>query len=142
MSQRLALSDRRHHLTLTQKMNIAHLRTLYLSMPDYEQPAEVFLRVKGLDCFSELIGLDHVIARLMSLAVQYGPRLAKVGNLLAGAKIASYSPVVGYARIKHCSSLPDLTSRHLLAKCCGRHELIMFQLQQRWTPHTISGGRC
>ena len=27
------------------------------------------------------------IARLMSLALQYGPALAKVGDLLAGAKV-------------------------------------------------------
>ena len=139
MIHRRPLPNRRQHIT--QKVRIAVQCTLYLRVHADKQPPEVFLHVKKLDCSPELTGLKHLIARLMSLAVQYGSRLAKVGNLLAGAKIASYSPVVGYARIKHCSSLPDLTSRHLLAKCCGRHELIMFQLQQRWTPHTISGGR-
>lgn len=93
MSQRLALSNRRHHLT--QKMNIVHLRTLYLSMPDYEQPAEVFLRVKGLDCFSELIGLDHVIARLMSLAVQYGPGLRRSAISLLELKLPHIAPFSG-----------------------------------------------
>jgi hypothetical protein len=39
---------------------------------DHEQTTEIFLRVKGSDCSSELIGLYDVVARLMSLALQYG----------------------------------------------------------------------
>jgi hypothetical protein len=70
MSQRLALPSRRNHIT--QKVKVAGLRTLYLSVHDDEQPAEIFLRLKGSDCSSELIGLYDVIARLMSLALQYG----------------------------------------------------------------------
>ena len=84
MSTRLALPNRRNHIT--QKMKIAGLRTLYLSVDAHEQPAEIFLRVKGPDCSSELIGLYDVIARLMSLALQYGAPLEKVGDLLSGAK--------------------------------------------------------
>ena len=137
---RRSLPSRRNHIT--QKVNITGQRTLYLSVHDNEEPVEIFLRLKGLDCSSELIGLHDVIARLRSLALQYGAPLEKVGDLLTGAQFAPCGPVSGHDRLKQCSSLPDLTSRHLLAKCCGRHELIMFQLQQRWTPHTISGGRC
>ncbi len=33
------------------------------------------------------------------------------------------TPVDGYDRLKHCSSLPDLIGRHLLVECSGRHEL-------------------
>ena len=79
--------------------------------------------MKGPDCSSELIGLYDVIARLMSLALQYGVRLEKVGDLFAGAKFAPCGPVVGHDRLKHCSSLPDLIGRHLLVEYCGRHEL-------------------
>jgi len=70
MSTRLTLPNRREHTT--QKVKIASQRTLYLSVHDDEQPVEIFLRLKGSDCSSELIGLYNVIARLMSLALQYG----------------------------------------------------------------------
>ena len=113
-----ALPDHRHHFT--QKVRNALQRTLYLSVHDDQHPAEVFLRVNGADSSSELIDLYDVIARLTSRALRY----EKVGDLLAGAKLAPCGPVVGHASIKHCSSSQDLTSRHLLVKCCGsRHEL-------------------
>jgi hypothetical protein len=75
MSQRLALPARPNHIT--QNVRIADQRTLYISVHDDEQSAEIFLRVKGADCSSELIGLYDVIARLMSLALQYGLRLRR-----------------------------------------------------------------
>jgi hypothetical protein len=103
MSSRLALPNRRNHIT--QKVRIAGQRTLYLSVHDDAQPAEIFLRVKGPDCSSELIGLYDVIARLMSLALQYGAPLEKVGDLLAGAQFAPCGSVVGHDRLKSCTSL-------------------------------------
>ena len=121
MSTRLALPARRNHIT--QKARIAGQRTLYISVHDDEQPAEIFLRVKGPDCSSELIGLYDVIARLMSLALQYNAPLEKVGDLLAGAKFEPCALVSGHDRLKHCSSLPDLIGRHLLVEYCSRHEL-------------------
>ncbi len=119
--RRRSLPARRHHST--QKVRIADLRTLYLSVHDDAHPAEVFLRVKGPDCSSELIGLYDVMARLMSIALQYGAPLAKVGDLLAGAQFAPCGPVSGHDRLKHCSSLPDLIGRHLLVEYCGREDL-------------------
>jgi len=83
MSTRLALPTRRNHIT--QKVRIADQRTLYLSVHDDAQPTEVFLRVKGPDCSSELIGLYDVIARLMSLSLQYGAPFERVGDLLPEA---------------------------------------------------------
>jgi hypothetical protein len=121
MSTRLALPNRRNHTT--QKVRIGGQRTLYLSVHDDAKPAEVFLRVKGPDCSSELIGLYDVIARLMSLALQYGAPLPKVGDLLAGAQFAPCGPLSRHDRIKYCTSLPDLIGRHLLVEYCGRHEL-------------------
>jgi len=121
MSQRLALPNRRNHIT--QKVQIAGRRTLYISVHDDAHPAEVFLRVKGSDCSSELIGLYDVVARLMSLALQYGAPLEKVGDLLAGAQFAPCGSVSGHDRLKSCTSLPDLIGRHLLVEYCGRHEL-------------------
>lgn len=121
MSQRLALPTHRHHIT--QKLNIVGHRTLDLSVHDDEHPAEIFLRLKGSDCSSELIGLYDVIARLMGLALQYGALIETVGDLLAGAKFAPCGPVSGHDRLKHCSSLPDLIGQHLLVEDCGRDEL-------------------
>jgi len=93
MSTRHTLPNRRHHIT--QKVRIAGQRTLYLSVHDDESPAEIFLRLKGPDCSSELIGLYDVIARLMSLALQYGAPIEKVGDLLAGAKFPHAAPLSG-----------------------------------------------
>jgi len=121
MSHRLVLSARRNHIT--QKVRIAGQRTLYISVHDDPHPAEVFLRLKGPDCSSELIGLYDVIARLLSIALQYGAPLEKLGDLLARAKFEPCGPVSGHDRLKHCSSLPDLIGRHLLVKHCGQHNL-------------------
>ena len=74
-SARRSLPPRRTHIT--QKVKIAGQRTLYISVHDDEQPAEIFLRVKGSDCSSELIDLYDVIARLMSVALQYGLRMRR-----------------------------------------------------------------
>ena len=129
MSTRLALPARRNHIT--QKVKIAGQRTLYISVHDDEQPTEIFLRVKGPDCFSELIDLYDVIARLMSL-LQYGASLEKVGYRLAGAKFAPCGPVSGHDRLKSCTSLPDLIGRHLLVESFGREELA-----HRTPPHHV-----
>ena len=59
------------HNHITQKVRIADQRTLYIAVHYDERPAEIFLRVKGSDCSSELIGLYDVVARLMSLALHY-----------------------------------------------------------------------
>lgn len=120
-ASRRALPARRNHIT--QKAKIARQRTLYISVHDDANPAEIFLRVKGPDCSSELIGLYDVVARLMSIAPQYGAPLEKVGDLLAGAQFAPCGPVVGHDRLKQCSSLPDLIGRHLLVEYCGWDEL-------------------
>ena len=77
MNTRLALPDRSTHIT--QKIKIASERTLYLCVHDDAQPAQIFLRVKDSDCSSELIALHDVIARLLSVALQYGAPLEKVG---------------------------------------------------------------
>lgn len=86
MSQRLALLNRRNHIT--QKIRIAGKPTLYLSVHGDLHPVETFLLLRGSDCSSKLIGLYDVIARLMSPALQYSAPLEKVGDLLADAKFA------------------------------------------------------
>ena len=120
MNQRLALPSRRHHST--QKVRIAG-RTLYISVHDDPSPLEIFLRVKGADCTPETIALYDVIARLMSIALQYGASLEKLGDLLTGTQFSPCGPVSAHDRLKHCSSLPDLIGRHLLVEYCGRDDL-------------------
>ena len=81
MSTRLALPNRREHIT--QNVRIGGQRTLYISIHNDDRPAEIFLRLNGLDYSSELISLYDVVARLMSIALQYGASLEKVGDFLA-----------------------------------------------------------
>lgn len=121
MSARLTLLSRSNHIT--QKVRIVYQRTLYISVHDDPSPGEIFLRVKGVDCTPEWIALYDVIARLMSVALQYGASLEKLGDLLTGAKFAPCGLVSGHDPLKHCSSLPDLIGRHLLVECCGWDEL-------------------
>lgn len=70
MSTRLTIPARRNHTT--QKVRIAGQRTLYISVHENAHPAEVYLRLNGSDCSTELIGLYDVIARLIGIALQYG----------------------------------------------------------------------
>ena len=95
-AHRTMLPARRNRVT--QKVKIVGQRTLYLSVHDAAHPAEIFLRAKGSDWSSELIGLYDVIARLMSLALQYGPALGKVGDLLTGLK---FEPCGGHLETEH-----------------------------------------
>lgn len=121
MTGRRQLPNRREHTT--QKLRIGGQRTLYISVHDDEQPAEVFLRVKGAGCDSETIALYDVIARLVSLALQYGAPLEKAAEMLHRTQFAPCGPVSGHDRIKHCSSLPDLIGRYLLLEYCGREDV-------------------
>ena len=92
-SARRTLPSRRRHIT--HKVRIAVERALSLSMHDDGQP-EVFLRVKGPDCSSELIGLYPVIARQMSLALLYGAlHLRRSSISLLGLKLPHMAPLSG-----------------------------------------------
>lgn len=102
MSTRLALPNRRNHIT--QKVRIAGQRTLYLSVHDDEHPAENLLRLKGFDRSAEIIELYEGITSLMSLALQYGAPIEKVGDLLPEAQHAPWGWVSGHARFKPYSS--------------------------------------
>jgi hypothetical protein len=120
MSDRQELPSRRCHST--QKVRIPG-RTLYISLHADPSPAELFLRVKGVGCTAEIIALYDVIARLASIALQYGASLDKIDELLLGAKFEPAGPVQEHPRIKNCASLPDLIGRHLLIEGCGREDL-------------------
>lgn len=75
MSTRLTFPARRNHIT--HKVKIAGSRMRYLSVHDETQPATIFLRLKAPDCSFGLIGRYDVVARLMSLALQYGTCLRR-----------------------------------------------------------------
>ena len=121
MSERRCLPNRRQHVT--QKVKVGGQRTLYISVHEDAQPAELFVRIKGEGCTSEVIALYDVIARLSSLALQYGAPLEKVAGMLDNTQFAPCGPVTGHPRIKHCTSVPDLIARHLLIEYCGREDL-------------------
>lgn len=120
-NKRRELPDRRNHRT--QKVRIAGQRTAYLSVHDDPNPAELFIRVRGVDCTSEVVGLYDIVGRLASLALQYGAPLEKVGEMLLGSKFEPAGPVSLHPRIKNCTSLPDLIGRHVLVEYCNRADL-------------------
>jgi hypothetical protein len=120
-ARRRALPDRRTHVT--QNVWIGRDRVLYLTVHDDPHPAEVFLRVKGPDVTSETVALYDVIARLLSVSLQYGASLEKLADLLSGTKFAPCEPLTGHARIKACTSLPDFIGRYLLLEYCGREDV-------------------
>lgn len=121
VSRPRALSNHRSHVA--QKVNVTSHCSLYISVHDDEHSAESLFLPKGSDCSSEFIDPHVVLARLMSLALQYGAPLEKVGDLLTGAQFTPCGPVSGHDHLKSCTSLPDLIGRHLLVEYCGRHEL-------------------
>ena len=110
--------------TTTQKVSIAGQRTVYLSVHDDPTPMEFFLRVKGRGCTSEVVSLYDSLARLASLALQYGVPLEEVAEMLHATKFAPAGPVTGHARIKFCESPTDYIGRHLLIEYCGREDLV------------------
>ncbi len=121
MIERRSLPNRRNHVT--QKVKVGGQRTLYISVHEDAQPAELFLRVKGEGCTTEVIALYDVVARLGSLALQYGAPIEKLADMLHGTKFEPCGPVSGHPRIKFCTSLPDLIGRHLLVEHCGHEDL-------------------
>ena len=120
-TQRRELPARRDQVT--QKVRIGGKRTLYVSVHADEHPGELFLRVKGHDCTSETIALYDILARLASLALQYGAPLEKVAEKLHQTKFEPCGPVQDHSRIKFCTSIPDFIGRHLLIEFCGREDL-------------------
>ncbi len=121
MTERRELPARREQVT--QKVRIGGKRTLYVSVHTDEHTGELFLRMKCHDCTSETIALYDILARLGSLALQYGAPLAKVADMLHQTKFEPCGPVEGHQRIKFCSSVPDFIGRHLLVEYCGQEEL-------------------
>jgi len=119
---RQILPNRRE--ALTQKIRVGNCRTLYLSTHDASPPLELFVRVKGHDCTAETIALYDVLARLTSVALQYGAPLETIGALLRGVKVEPAGLVTGHPTMHFCSSLPDAIGQHLLS------------LVQDTTPHS------
>ena len=65
--------------SVTQKVRVGHRRTMYLSTQAATPPLELFVRVRGQDCSAETVALYDILARLTSLALQYGCPLQTVG---------------------------------------------------------------
>ena len=101
--------------SVTHKVKVGNRRTLYLSTHDATPPLELFLRVRGTDCTAELVALYDCLARLASLALQYGCPVETVGAMLQGVKVEPAGLVTGHPTIHFCSSLPDAIGQHLLS---------------------------
>ena len=121
LTQRRELPSRRE--AITQKVRIGGQRTLYVSVHNDPHPAELFLRIKGKDCTSEIINLFDVLARVSSKALQYGMPLEELGELLCQTNCEPAGVVQHHARIRNCTSVTDYIGRHLLIEYCGREDL-------------------
>ncbi len=121
MTERRELPSRRE--AITQKVHIGTQRTLYVSVHNDPNPAELFCRVKGVGCTTEVTALYDILARLASLALQHGTPLEKLADMLAHTKFEPCGPVQGHSRIKLCTSVPDFIGKYLLVEWCGREDL-------------------
>jgi ribonucleoside-diphosphate reductase alpha chain len=113
MTSRRILPSRRE--TITQKIKVGNSRTMYLSTHAANPPLELFVRVKGADCTAETVALYDILARLTSLALQYGAPVEALGSLLRDVKVEPAGIVTGHPTIHFCSSLPDAIGQHLLS---------------------------
>lgn len=119
MTKRRILPSRRSHVTAKLRVLGPNPRTVYLTLHDDLEPGEVFIRVRGANVSDEVIALYDVLARMMSLALQHGAPLAKIGAMLEGVHCPPGGPVQGDARLKFCRSLPDLIGKYLIAEADG-----------------------
>jgi hypothetical protein len=78
MTTRQILSARRE--SVTQKIKVANRRTVYLSTHAACPPLELFVRVRGQDCTAETVALYDCLARLASVALQYGAPVQTIGR--------------------------------------------------------------
>jgi hypothetical protein len=129
MTTRQILPARRK--SLTQKIRVGTRRTVYLSTHAASPPLELFVRVKGTDCTVETIALYDILARLASLALQYGAPVQTIGSLLSGVKVEPAGLVTGHPTMHFCSSLPDAIGQHLLSLWADAPDR---------TPSTLAGG--
>ena len=120
MTTRLELPS--HRETVRQKVSIGG-RNLYLDVGFYQdkRPGEIFIVVEQSGDTERFL-LDHV-ARMTSIAIQYGAPLDELmeGWLFTKGKIAG--PVVGHEHIKFATSALDFVARHILLTYFGRADL-------------------
>lgn len=113
MTTRQTLPTRRE--SVTHKIRVGGKRTVYLSTHAASPSLELFVRVRGQDCTAETVALYDCLARLVSVALQYGTPLETVGKLLRGVQVEPAGIVSGHPSMHFCSSLPDAIGQHLLS---------------------------
>lgn len=101
--------------SITQKIRVGNRRTVYLSTQAASPPLELFIRVRGTDVSAETVALYDVLARLASVALQYGAPLETIGKSLQGVKVEPAGIVTGHPTMHFCSSLPDAIGQHLVS---------------------------
>lgn len=114
------LPDKRPHIT--QKAKLGPVRTVYLSVDSETNPKELFIRVKG-NADAEKVTCYDAIARLASLALQYGVPAGEIGELLRDMKDDTGGPVRQDKFIKFCGGTLDYIGTHLLVYYAGRVDL-------------------
>lgn len=114
------LPSRRAHIT--KKVKIGANRTLYISFDSETDPKEIFLRIKGDTDAEKVVAYDS-IARLISVARQYGVPIDALGNALHGTRDDTAGAVRHDPRIRFCGGTLDYIGTHLLVYFAGRDDL-------------------
>ena len=122
MSVRLTLPVRR--LSLTQKVRIASC-TFYCTVGFYDEekkiPGELFMTLDHAGAKERT--LVDALARMTSLAIQFGAPLEVAMGQWLGLKGEVCGPVQGDPQIKFCTSALDYVARFVLLNFCGHTEL-------------------
>lgn len=118
--QRRRLPSRRE--STTTKMALASHR-IFLTVGLYEdgQPGECFVTVEDAAVETRLI--YDLLARCISLGLQYGVPLDKFVRQMTFIQGEIRGPVQGHDRIKFATSIPDLIGRELGVTYGGREDL-------------------
>ena len=122
MSQRIDLPPRRPATTI--KVRIANCR-LIVTVGFYDKekkiPGELFMTLE--DAGVKERTLVDALARMTSLAIQFGAPLEVAMGQWLGLKGEVCGPVQGDPQIKFCTSALDYVARFVLLNFCGHTEL-------------------
>ena len=98
-------------------------QTFYLRTGEYPDGriGEIFLDLAGAG--STLSGLAESLAKVISVAIQFGTPVEEVVDALLGAKFEPAGIVELHDDVKVCQSIPDLIARDIAINYLGRDEL-------------------
>lgn len=107
---------------ITQKARVGG-QTVYFRTGEYEDGrlGELFIDLSGAG--STLDGFANTLAKMSSIAIQFGAPVGKIVDALLGVKFEPAGHVELHDRVRFCQSIPDLIARDLAIHYLGRDDL-------------------